>query len=1087
MNAIKNKLTQMATSGICGLLTIALLVTLPMQSGHAEEAKIVLPAANPVLSAMRPAGVTRGTSIEVIVQGTNLASVSAVRVDGKGVSAEIVPPPEGKTVSTRSVTVKLTASPEATIGLHELRLVTPGGTSNVVRFGVGLLPELTEQEPNETADVAMPLVELPVVVNGTVSRTDDRDCFRFSAKAGQQIVLDLCGHRMRPYVSRQRPGWFEGFLTVREATELGVAADAARPLQKIAAGKSYTYKRAVSLLTSRRTSAQKANAEKAAADKVVATKDAVLKTATAQLNAAQASAANVAKAAAAKAVTTAQASYDKAAAELQAAQKIAAQKASAAKSSAAASASAKTAADKANAQRATVAKAAADKGAASKATTTRAASIKAAVALLGFTADKAAAEKIVVAKTAAAEAASEAVATAEAATAEVLAASKKANAEKAAAEKVLSQKTLIANVAAQKVAVATAAAKRDEEGKVVADKAVAALAATIKSVNDKAKASLAASLKANLDKVASAKVTVAKTTAVNTAKAKLGAAKLAAEKAKSTPTAGLSAKIAAKTAAEKAKAAVLKIATSKAATAKSANQRVADASAALKAASTELASANAAANAKLAVVKKIFEVPSRDLVYSSGLDGREDPLLVFTAPKDGQYVVEVRDDLYRGRAEFNYRLVIGELPYVTGAFPAGGQRGTTAAVKLVGYNLGSTTNHSVPIAADAVGEQRTERSSNALGSSNDFRIEVGSDLEIVEAEPNNVIGQATPTKVPATLNGVIESEGDLDCYKFAATKGQRLIFETVSRAFGSPLDARLDLYDINGRRLKYIDDVNTKPDALIDYTFTADGEYVIRVGDTTGFGSPRHVYRLEVHAPRPDFELTVSPDNPRVAAGGTVALKVLVQRREGFKGEIQLTVPQPPPGAVVSPAIFSGSLTEQTVTVTVPAGAAASVTPFSVVGKAKVDDQEIVRQATSAEQVRYVNAWRYVPVSDLTLSVTQKLPFTIAWGQAETKVLAGKTIKVPIKIQRVPGFTAPVRLVLQGLPSKVAAPPIVIEENGNEAIVEIRAASTAPANITNVVVSGSSVIAGRTYSQSSPALRLNVEVPPKKVATPKKK
>ena len=146
-------------------------------------------------------------------------------------------------------------------------------------------------------------------------------------------------------------------------------------------------------------------------------------------------------------------------------------------------------------------------------------------------------------------------------------------------------------------------------------------------------------------------------------------------------------------------------------------------------------------------------------------------MLVFTAPKDGQYVVEVRDELYRGRAEFNYRLTIGEVPLVTSAFPAGGKRGTTIPVSLYGFNLGDDDQLSVAIAADAPVAQRLERATDA---SNHIALAVGDDMEVVEAEPNDAADKATVTQLPAVLNGIIEREGDFDYFKFTATQGQRL-------------------------------------------------------------------------------------------------------------------------------------------------------------------------------------------------------------------------------------------------------------------------------------------------------------------------
>src|SRR5690606_36141169 len=41
-------------------------------------------------------------------------------------------------------------------------------------------------------------------------------------------------------------------------------------------------------------------------------------------------------------------------------------------------------------------------------------------------------------------------------------------------------------------------------------------------------------------------------------------------------------------------------------------------------------------------------------------------------------------------------------------------------------------------------------------------------------------------------------------------------------------------------------------DSRLTFTAAADGEYLVRVTDTRGFGTPRHAYRLMLREPRPD-------------------------------------------------------------------------------------------------------------------------------------------------------------------------------------------------------------------------------------------
>ncbi|MBC8350444.1 MAG: hypothetical protein H8E66_00550 [Planctomycetes bacterium] len=1054
MKPTQCRFNQLVAVGLCSLL-----MTGPTRSAFSADEEIILPAPQPTVSAMLPAGLTRGTSIEVKVLGNSLAPATAVRVGGKGVAAEIVPLPEGKKPNAREVTVKLTAAADAELGIHELRLVTPGGTSNVVRFAASVLPEVTESEPNETAALAMRLDQLPVIVNGAVNRGEDRDCFRFSAKAGQQIILDLSGQRLHPYVTSQRPGWFEGLLTVREADEIGQAADATYLVEKSAAEKAAASKTTAAAVASSKAAADKAKAAKLAADKAVATKVAAAKTAANQLASA----------------TTAvgKANSGKAAAE-----KVATDKAIALKAATQQASLAQTAANKANADKIATDKVVAGKASIEKAAAERAAALTAAAFLLAFDDDRIAAERVAAQKAAASQTASDAAVAAKAAveTAAVeqvdakriaaekaVAAAEEAAAEKANADKAVIEATAAAKAASRKVAAVTAIAKKAADDTTAAAQVAATKAAGAKTAIDKASEAKVAANKASADKVAADKAVAAKVAAATAAEKTVAAMKVAADNA-----------TAEQVAAEK-------VAANKAGVLKVASDKMAAAQAATKKAAEELAAANKLVSVKKDARDEIADKAYRNLAYSHDFAGRRDPLLVFDVPKDGQYVVEVRDELFRGRAEFNYRLTVGELPFVASAFPVGGKRGTTTPVSLEGINLGDVNKLSFAIPAEVpIEERHVERVSTPLGLSNDIALALGDDAELNEAEPNDVADKATVFQVPSVLNGVIEREGDIDNYKFQATKGQRLIFSTVSRSLGSPLDARLDLYDMNGRRLKNNDDANSTPDSLIDHMFAADGDYVIRVGDTTSLGSRRHVYRLDVHPPRPDFSLTVSPDNPRVTAGGTIALKVLVQRREGFTGNIELSAPNPPAGAVISPAVMSSSQSEQTLSVTMPADAASGVVAFSVVGKAKIGDQEITRKATPSEQVRYVNAWRYVPVDDLLLTVMPSAPLTLAWAQPDIKIISGKTVELPIKVQRAEGFTAPIRIVLQGLPSRVAAPPVTIEENATEAIVEIRSSNGAPANLANVVANGRVTFEGRSFIQSSPALRVQIEVPEKK-------
>ena len=87
----------------------------------------------------------------------------------------------------------------------------------------------------------------------------------------------------------------------------------------------------------------------------------------------------------------------------------------------------------------------------------------------------------------------------------------------------------------------------------------------------------------------------------------------------------------------------------------------------------------------------LYDSAGNELAYDDHYRFHPDPVLHCKIPKDGQYVLEIRDALYRGREDFVYRITVGELPFVTSIFPLGGPAGTQTTVELKGWNLPVTS------------------------------------------------------------------------------------------------------------------------------------------------------------------------------------------------------------------------------------------------------------------------------------------------------------------------------------------------------------------------------------------------------------
>ena len=66
----------------------------------------------------------------------------------------------------------------------------------------------------------------------------------------------------------------------------------------------------------------------------------------------------------------------------------------------------------------------------------------------------------------------------------------------------------------------------------------------------------------------------------------------------------------------------------------------------------------------------------------------------------------------------------------------------------------------------------------------------------------------------------------------------------------------LNLYYGDGKSIRGNDDANNGPDSLITQSFPKDGEYILRITDHLGRGSPLHAYRIETE--KLEAEITAS-------------------------------------------------------------------------------------------------------------------------------------------------------------------------------------------------------------------------------------
>lgn len=370
----------------------------------------------------------------------------------------------------------------------------------------------------------------------------------------------------------------------------------------------------------------------------------------------------------------------------------------------------------------------------------------------------------------------------------------------------------------------------------------------------------------------------------------------------------------------------------------------------------------------------LYDAKGRPVAEGDDYRFHPDPVLFFQVPEGGQYVIEIKDAIYRGRPDFVYRITVGELPFLTGVFPLGGSAGAATPVELSGWNL--PTDMLTVDARDMTSGLHPLSVRNGQLISNTLPFAVDTLPEGFDQEPNDSARDAQAVTLPGIINGRIERPGDWDVFRFEGRAGQRLIAEVRARRLESPLDSVLELCDAAGRCLAFNDDHEDKfddqrthhADSLIDFTLAADGVYYVRLGDAQSHGGAEYGYRLRLSEPRPDFELRVAPSCIHGSTWRLNPFSVYVSRKDGFNGEIALGFRDEPFGLALSGGVVPEGQDQIRLTLAMAQLLSADPIPLCLEGRAIVDGQEVVHTAVPAEVMTQAFFYKHVvPANDLIL------------------------------------------------------------------------------------------------------------------------
>lgn len=470
----------------------------------------------------------------------------------------------------------------------------------------------------------------------------------------------------------------------------------------------------------------------------------------------------------------------------------------------------------------------------------------------------------------------------------------------------------------------------------------------------------------------------------------------------------------------------------------------------------------------------LFDENGREIATDDDYHLGPDPVLICRIPRDGIYTLEVKDILDRGRDDFVYRLTIGAIPFITGIYPLGCERGTTATVHLYGANLPQNTI--TVTAQSAAGNVMPIRVREGDVVSNAVPFALGDCAEVEEQEPNDTPATARLVVPPVTINGHIGHPGDEDWFVFRARAREMLVMEVHARRLSSPLDGILTLFGPGGRQLAENDDfpdpdqplLTHQADPRIVYLFRTAGTYYLRLRDVQGNGGDEYAYRLTIAPPHPDFELTVNPDTIVVPRGDSAVVVVTAQRRDGFTGDIAVEVrglpvhhtqTGIPEGFRASRAVIRAPQTTAVLTITAPEQTAEDVFPLRIVGTSTVEGTKVERTALGTERVMQAFSYTHYPRTREVLGSVGRGGFFRLIAEAASGgplvLPRGGSATLKVRIVRERQARQPVTLRLAVPVQWIQMDPVTVPADATEATVTLTASSFAPPDYeANVVVSG---------------------------------
>ncbi|MBD3673155.1 MAG: serine protease [Planctomycetaceae bacterium] len=430
----------------------------------------------------------------------------------------------------------------------------------------------------------------------------------------------------------------------------------------------------------------------------------------------------------------------------------------------------------------------------------------------------------------------------------------------------------------------------------------------------------------------------------------------------------------------------------------------------------------------------------------------------FEAPQSGQYIIKVHDLTFNGGSAYFYRLVVDR----------------------------SEKNEVIPRLPSVKGVNAFSWPPPSLTD----------DHLLSEQEPNNQPSQAQKITLPCDITGSFYPAADIDSFEFTAKKGEVWWVEVGSERLGRPTDPSIVVQHIAGpgseeKRtiVAELTDIASpvkvssngysydgppynagSSDLIGKLEIQQDGVHRLQLRDLFGGtrNDPRNTYRLIIRKAAPDFALVGwalhmnlrngdrnALSKPIALRGGaTMPIEVVVVRRDGFDGEIELSMENLPEGVSATGLKIPAGQSRGIMLVSADENAPRGFSSVSFTGRATIDGKVVTRPCRMASmQWPVPNAWSEIPsprlLADVPVSVCGSELAPLSITPAEDKIWeasAGEKLSIPLALTRrieFSGKSISLKTFGTGF-EKTPAFDASLSEDTSEAVLDLAALKTPP-------------------------------------------